>query len=863
MDPRLQPVFLPLSALIEELKENGFLVGVDNWEDLYRLLSRKVINVQNADPEELRSLLCPLFAVNEEQQQIFYRLFDQHFASYYGLQAAAEKHAPPPPRPSPFERDINLSLRYIMQGAAALVLSALLVWIWFEFRPLQREIVFEPQPNYFPSPIAPQDEEAAATPVPPAFPGKQPEAFRPMAYLPLFDPDPAYFEMKDFWSHRFRQFLVQAGLWVVLGGCSIWIIFLLYQRKRKFLLREKQKQRDPLSFWPVRTEERIRVQLPFSFFQAANSLRRRLAWSSPQLDVNATVRATIAAGGRPSPCFVQRSRPAEYLVLLPDDNPHSLFTAYLDHVFLLLGKTDIVLHRYFYKGEPKHFYAQEGEKALSLQALLYHHGNCRLLLVAHPELLDAAEQLTENFRHWSDRAVLLSALPENSSAKNKIEEEFHLLPAGIGSLDLLVQRWEEGAADEATDAPRPPEPYISDYFELRPQLLEYFRACRTGTHEDELLRWLAACCLYPELHWDLLLFAGKILQRKTPGLLRLENLEALARLPWLRQGTIPAAIRDQLINDETLLPADLRDELIIAVSELVQDNMPGNGNSVAYERRMLHLAFLEALLSESERSRRERIRELKRAQERSGENDESVNIFLNRHSMNPFAGMLGGRMKDALYTDGQPHRGLKPVWSTTIVGAIAVVLLFLINVEPEYGNVITHDSKVYYIDNAEKQASWQSHRAAFFYNPHYPGASPAAEPRSTEHAKAAALIDSAHSIAPAHPVAALNRFVREVNYDFQQINEQQPAMARPGLRNKERELENLRALLEQDSLAARPYIDSALQHLRRVETQYWFARWLCASAVNETAEAAAAQANIDTALLDEERLGILERMKRR
>lgn len=872
MNLSAQPIFIPLSALVSDLKEQGFVIGVDTWQDLYALLRKKEFSGFNIDRELLKTTLCPLFAVNEEQQQVFGQLFDRHFAEYYGQYEQPAYYPPFPVQPPRPPKDYNLVLRFILWGAFVLLLSGLLVYEWFELHPLQERIVFMPPPgaqnpahfdpnDYTPSPTPPREQQ----PLSPA-PTK---GAAPFSYLPIYDPDLTYMEMHNFWRYRLRILVAEGGLWIVVGGSGVWLVFALYRAKKRRLQAQRRNSLEPLAYWPVKSDERIFVQLPHSFFQAGNSMRRRLPYSSPQLDIKSTVKATIAAGGRPSPRFTQRSRAAEYLVLLPAGNAHSMFTAYLDYLFGLLGKTDIVIHRYFYEGEPSAFYVHDGEKKNTIQSLLYHHGNCRLLLVAYPQqLLKSAGFISEHFRQWDDRAILTAYLSSiDKRTLNFLREDFPVLPAGIASLETLVTQWEEGAGDEEAAAPEPPAPFISDYFELKPQLLAYFEACNTGSDAIDLLRWFAACCLLPELHWDLMLFAAKHIPPSNVPLLRLENLEALCRLPWMAAGSVPGQVRDQLVHDDELLSPEWRDHLIAAIAELVEHNLPEATNSVAYDRRQLHLALLEAMLSDSERSKRERTRYLKRAAEQSGEKDEAVTLLLNRETFAPFGKLLNERLRKALYRDGELYNGLKLFWGSVLIAALGVVVLLLTNTERRYGNIEVYNSTVYFIDTPEKQAGWQNHHAAFYYNAYYPGASAAAEEGTSEHETAKALVDSAAKIAPGDAMSQLNSFIIRMNYRLKAINDamekgEGSALITTGqqLAVDEKQLNAITHSIMLEKQEHAPQGDSLAVYLKRVKTNFWMARYICASVTGDESVLSKAAENMHLPMLTADQRKLLEQL---
>jgi len=69
------PPYSPLlfEGLTDHLRRLGLSVGIGHHLRLQHLLSRVC---GQCSPEDLKSLICPLFAVNEKQQDAFYSAFD-------------------------------------------------------------------------------------------------------------------------------------------------------------------------------------------------------------------------------------------------------------------------------------------------------------------------------------------------------------------------------------------------------------------------------------------------------------------------------------------------------------------------------------------------------------------------------------------------------------------------------------------------------------------------------------------------------------------------------------------------------------------------------------------------------------------
>jgi uncharacterized protein (TIGR02145 family) len=121
-----------------------------------------------------------------------------------------------------------------------------------------------------------------------------------------------------------------------------------------------------------------------------------------------------------------------------------------------------------------------------------------------------------------------------------------------------------------------------------------------------MIQWIAACAIYPSLHWDLTLYLGQQLSTEETNLLSLSNLMSLNRLPWFVEGKIPDQVRLQLLE---LLPEDQERELRKKLYDIFLESPPPQANSVAFDEYKMHLILNEMLLSDDPQRKEELERE--------------------------------------------------------------------------------------------------------------------------------------------------------------------------------------------------------------------------------------------------------------
>ncbi len=76
MIPGAQTLNLPFEALLSVLESRGFRVGIEQRARLHQLLGDSGFRYA---PERLKTMLCPIFASDDGQQEEFYQIFDEFF----------------------------------------------------------------------------------------------------------------------------------------------------------------------------------------------------------------------------------------------------------------------------------------------------------------------------------------------------------------------------------------------------------------------------------------------------------------------------------------------------------------------------------------------------------------------------------------------------------------------------------------------------------------------------------------------------------------------------------------------------------------------------------------------------------------
>ena len=251
------------------LRLQGFRIGLDHYVRVQELFER--IGAKR-NPDELRTLLCPLFATSEKQQKRFYEAFDSY--------AELVQVPPPPPQPREPEKtkkpeaEKNRARFYL--ASAGSLLTVLLIGLALGVVPTPSFLKWTPQPT---PEITPKPEE---TPVPTPTPTPKGKGLGGSGELlpvtseptsaPTAEIPPATEEKPAIAPPAPLRFylLITAAL------LALYILWELYRLMRRKLFLRRQAARTPPSIWPIRVETpAAKIYDSEDFYRAARLMRRR------------------------------------------------------------------------------------------------------------------------------------------------------------------------------------------------------------------------------------------------------------------------------------------------------------------------------------------------------------------------------------------------------------------------------------------------------------------------------------------------------------------------------------------------------------------------------------------------------------
>lgn len=331
------------------------------------------------------------------------------------------------------------------------------------------------------------------------------------------------------------------------------------------------------------SEEIQKGSLPF---QMGNVLRRRQEGSRQILDIPNTIQQTVEGGGYLDLQYRLNTRPTDYLFLIDQSSTES----HLARLFLYLTQTlrdqDVHVDYWTYHGSFDRFWNPQHQGYADLNQLQKAFGDRKLMVFGTgEELLDGfrAKDQLDTFSKWKYR-ILVTPRPlvAWSSKEKRLYQSFPVFPANLENLmdaaQLIEREW------EADDLPayfsdwkqqiarkQPEDPDSETRLKRWSQYREYLE------QHPQLLPWVKALVVHPELRWDLTIALGKAVGAPVT----FDNLLILSRIPAFEEGAFPTKVWREIwgqldLEQEWRARQAIKAELEAIPEEIIQGSYAEN-----------------------------------------------------------------------------------------------------------------------------------------------------------------------------------------------------------------------------------------------------------------------------------------------
>ncbi|MCB9082560.1 MAG: SUMF1/EgtB/PvdO family nonheme iron enzyme [Lewinellaceae bacterium] len=359
------------------------------------------------------------------------------------------------------------------------------------------------------------------------------------------------------------------------------------------------------------------IETSSSQFRFAEVLRRRQEGLRREINVPASVEATIQQGGFPRLLQRNVTRPTEYLILVDEENALSHQGYLLKHLASTLRSQEVQIETFHFRQDLYRVWNSQYPEGLTLEHLHRLFPEHRLIIMGDgltfldPHAVERPQlrpDLRAELQRWPQRLLLTPRPPRDWSFREALLHQLLVVfPIDLEG-QLQAAAYIEGGL-EPEDLPpsfrvwrqelskRREEPAIDRRWRTAADHREYL------AERPELFRWVCALATYPSPQWDLTLAIGKALGVN----LNYDNLLVISRIPWLREGRLHPRLRRELLQE--LSPADenLARAAVLRELEVIASQTEGG---FANRQVQTHRAVQQFHLDPYDREAQEAVRQL-------------------------------------------------------------------------------------------------------------------------------------------------------------------------------------------------------------------------------------------------------------
>lgn len=473
---------------------------------------------------------------------------------------------------------------------------------------------------------------------------------------------------------------LKAGLLLLLGFLLFLMVRYRALKRRKFVARRERSDKPPY-IWNIKIPNLPPPDPEESFAATLNLMRHRTTDPSSHIDISATVQATIRRGGMVDFQYKKQTRPPEYLLLIDQQDARDHRARLYDQLYQAFQDNNVLIERLFFDGDIRNCYNHNFPEGLRLDELLSHFPDRRLLIIStgrrfFSPVTGKAAKWTERFQGWKQRALLTPLPSESWTVKEKeLSELFQFAPATLQGIQDLLNIFDQNDDELKINFDELVRTVETIPIVLEGSLIEtlekYFpdEGCRI---------WIAACAVYPELHYDLTLWIGQWLeqwpeQKGFSRIVTVKKLTGILRLPWFISGEMPPAVQLVLIEWLENRHPQLLKELHIALIKLLSiEKYQPPKESAAWDDFSMRLTLNEWQVANDKKQRKKLESQIADMVRRGIEPDFTALRLLNRPRENSLDFLVPKSWVKVLYKGKMPGLGLHETWKDVFQWALPV-----------------------------------------------------------------------------------------------------------------------------------------------------------------------------------------------
>ena len=403
-------------------------------------------------------------------------------------------------------------------------------------------------------------------------------------------------------------------------------------------------------------------------------MRMRMENTVKKLDIKETVNKLTTNPAVFEPQYYKSTKPVEYLMLIDWSSSKNHKAQLFDYLYRTFISNNVYVERFYFNADPRVLWNEQYSSGTYIEELQHRYPEHILLIFSNAQTFinpykAELENWTNFFYEWEKRA-LLTPVPTALWGYNELKyaELFPiLLPSTSTGLKQLVEMLAITGGSQTdlktlkySSETREEPLFISPNKPIVPQLKQYF--------SDEMISWFAACALYPELYWDLTIYIGKIVAKhynKTEDdFNNQQQINQLNRLDWFNEGKIPVNFRMQLISAQNILPANLRENVLTGIIDILEQNLPKENSEIeqsyAYQNFFMNLVVSKLLLKKTNKKERRKLKEKLKELSQTTETQDYVALkYLNKQKSKFLDFILPRKFNKFFFKNGNSVFGIK------------------------------------------------------------------------------------------------------------------------------------------------------------------------------------------------------------
>lgn len=506
---------IPIDILIDALKQRGFVIGTDTYLQMHNLLN--VIDIDK-EFEQLHTFLCPLFAQDYKQQELFYDIYfsvlktERVTENLPQITKTEEAKVPETKKISlqelKPEKIKSKNLLYLTAGLLTAFIIGLSIFISNSIsensEKVKDQIIEEitkikhkeDKIKQFSENITKQkdslikqqkdtllkiDKTEDSIKIPEIereynfrIEEKDRTILKTDSSLNIINEEKKIKEQEiQKAQEKKKQGIYNSIRYaLIILIFTIFVLYEIYNLLNRRLIAKRKKEQKPPFVWGIYVENQ-NIDIDNHIYSAANNMRFRTQSGPAKIDISKTIDATLKKAGILNLKYKYNTKPVEYLMLIDWSSEKNHQAQLFNYLYKTFVNNNVYIERFFFDADPRICWNEDYAEGISIDKIQQKYPDAYLLVFGSGSMFinrfdNSLYKFTNIFYEWEQRA-LLSPVPSGEWGVQEVllRNIFAvILPANTGGIIELTEHFniKSGQASNLKDwkfNPQKAENYIS------------------------------------------------------------------------------------------------------------------------------------------------------------------------------------------------------------------------------------------------------------------------------------------------------------------------------------------------------------------------------------------------------------------